>query len=148
MGKSKEKKDQEARINAASSSFGDIAKTGGYSEDDKTSFRARAMSPIRSAYSNAMMNINRQKALQGGYSPNYGALQAKMAREQGQSMSDAQQGINLNLGQAILGNKMQGAQGLAGLPMAPEGGFGHMLSGIAKFGANALTSRYGAPKTS
>jgi len=96
----------------ASQGYRDIASTGGVSSQDQQNLRARAFSPIKAAYSNAMMNINRQKGLQGGYSPNYGALQAKLARDQSQSMSDASNNINTDLSQMILGNKMKGLEGL------------------------------------
>jgi hypothetical protein len=59
----------------------DFTKTGGYSDSDVSNLRERAVSPIRSIYSTASKNIDRQKRLQGGYSPNAGALQAKLARD-------------------------------------------------------------------
>ena len=70
--------------------FGD---TGGYSAQDMANLRARGMSPIRAAYGNAEREIQRQRSLQGGYSPNAIAAQVKMARESGQSMADAVQNV-------------------------------------------------------
>ncbi len=69
--------------------FTDFSQTGGYSAEDMANLRARALSPIRSMYSNAEREVQRQRSLQGGYAPNAIATMAKMAREQSQGASDA-----------------------------------------------------------
>ena len=80
--------------------YEEFSKTGGYSPTDIANMRARGVSPIRSAYANAERNIGQQRALQGGYSPNAIATQAKMAREQGQSAADATQNVEAGLADA------------------------------------------------
>ena len=92
--------------------FGDLSKSGGYSGDDISAIRARALSPLRSAYANAERNVNRQTALQGGYSPNKGALLAKMAREQGELASNATTGVNANIAEMVAAGKLSGMSGL------------------------------------
>lgn len=77
----------------------EFSKTGGYSPEDIQNMRARGTSPVRAAYANAERNIQRQRSLQGGYSPNAIAAQVKMAREQGQSGADAMQNVEANLAQ-------------------------------------------------
>lgn len=64
------------------------ATTGGYSEQEISDLRARGISPIRAIYAAALRNLSRQKNISGGYSPNYGALQAKLARESSAAIGD------------------------------------------------------------
>lgn len=100
---------QEGDYSNLMNQYQDFSKTGGFSPEDISNIRSRAVSPLRAAYSNAQRNVNRQRALQGGYSPGFGTLQARMAREQGQGMADA----STNAEAAIAQMKQQGR--LAGL---------------------------------
>lgn len=59
----------------------EYANTGGLSDSEQGNLRARAVSPIRSMYANMTRNMDRQKRLAGGFSPNYNASAARMARE-------------------------------------------------------------------
>ena len=93
----------------AVSNLGDLATTGGYSEADKADIRARGVSPIRSVYAGANRDVDRQKGLQGGYSPNYGAVKAKMAREQSEQVAGGVQNVNAMLAQNIAGNRLNAA---------------------------------------
>src|SRR5215471_5118170 len=83
--------------NAAANAFHDygdlmggyknFAATGGYSPSDLSAIRARSVSPIRAIYANANREVDRGKSL-SGYSPNFNASKAKMAREQSYALSD------------------------------------------------------------
>lgn len=84
-----------------------LAETGGYSGSDIADIRERGISPIRSIYANANRDIDRQRASQGGYSPNYGALKAKMAREMSNQLSERVSGVNADLAERVVGNKMK-----------------------------------------
>jgi len=106
----------------AISGYTDFANTGGYSGQDIQELRARGISPIRSAYSNAMQGIDRQRSLQGGYSPNYTAAAAQMQRELPQQLSDATTNVNAGLADAIRQGKLAGLGGLTGIG-GTEGGF-------------------------
>lgn len=64
------------------------SETGGYSGEEISNLRARGISPIRAIYAAALRNLSRQKNVTGGYSPNYGALQAKLAREQSSQIGE------------------------------------------------------------
>jgi hypothetical protein len=90
----------------AISNLGGLAKTGGYSDADIANIRERGISPIRSVYANAQENLNRQKSLQGGYSPNYAAVSAKMAREMSSQLADQTTAVNAQLAQNIAQNKI------------------------------------------
>ena len=87
-----------------------LAGNGGYTDQDIADIRARAISPIRAVYGNAQTNLNRQRRLQGGYSPNYTAATTKMAREMSSQLSDATTNANAQIAQQIAQNKV----GLAG----------------------------------
>jgi hypothetical protein len=89
--------------------------TGGYSDDDVSSIRERGLSPIRAIYANAQRDANRQKNLSGGYSPNAGAVNAKMAREQSSLLGDASTKINAQVAQMIQSGKLAGYNQLSPL---------------------------------
>lgn len=89
-----------ADVTSSMSNLSGLASSGGYSDEDTANIRARGLSPIRSIYANAQQNLNRQRSLQGGYSPNYTAASVKMARELseqiGQRTTDLEAGIAQN----------------------------------------------------
>jgi len=93
--------------------YRDFANTGGYSEQDIADLRARGTSPVRAAYANAQANIERAKAIGGGYAPNYIAATAKMTRDQSQQASDAMQAVNAKLAEDIRTGKLAGLSGLS-----------------------------------
>lgn len=95
---------------SATANLGNLATTGGLSPEDEANLRARGVSPIRAAYSTAMRNTDRQRGLQGGYSPNYGAVQAKMAREQSEQLAQG----NTNVEAMIAELRQRGRLGAAG----------------------------------
>ena len=113
--------------------YEDFSKTGGYSANDIANLRARGTSPVRAAYANAEREVSRQRALQGGYSPNATATLAKMAREQGQAGADAMQGVEAGLVQARNQGKLAGLGGMSNIE-------GQRLGAdldVSKFNANA-----------
>jgi hypothetical protein len=101
--------------------YSQFADTGGFSPQDLQNIRARALSPIKSIYANAQANVNRQKALQGGYSPGFGVMQSRMAREQGQATSDATTGVESNIAQMVQQGRLAGMGGMAGIYGATPG---------------------------
>lgn len=96
------------------SGFQDFAKTGGFSSADLANIRARAVSPVRAVYERAQQNVNRQRSLQGGYAPGFGVLQARMARQQGQGISDAATNAEASIAEMVQQGKLSGLQGMAG----------------------------------
>lgn len=98
-------------IQDAISNYQNFAQTGGFSGQDIQDLRARAISPTRAVYANAQANLDRSRSLGGG-SPNYAAATAKMARDLGQSISDANVNANASIAEAIQRGKMFGASGL------------------------------------
>lgn len=88
----------------------DLSETGGYSSQDIANLRARGISPIRSIYSSANREIDRNRALKGGFSPGYGAVKAKLAREQSDSIANQMTNVNAGIAERVAQNKI----GLAG----------------------------------
>lgn len=87
----------------------DLGTTGGYSDQNIQDLRARGMSPIQSVYASANRDVDRQRSLQGGFSPNYSAVKAKMARDMSNQMSTQMSNVNAGIAQNQAQNKLQGA---------------------------------------
>lgn len=92
--------------------FNQFADTGGYSPTDINNIRARSISPIRSIYAGANREVDRQRALQGGYSPGYGVLKSRMTREESSALSDAAQNTEGIIAQLRNAGKQFGTSGL------------------------------------
>jgi len=104
-----------SELEGAFGNLSDLARTGGYSGETLANIRARGVSPLRSVYANAQRNLQRQRALQGGYSPNMGAITAKMAREQGQLLSQAIGDIEAGIGERVAQGRLSVGPQLAEL---------------------------------
>ena len=103
-------------LDEAMPGYRDFAATGGYSPTDIQELRARGVSPIRSAYSNTMMEMDRARALGGaGGAPNYIAAASKAQRELPGQMADAMTGVNAGLAESIRAGKIQGLAGISGI---------------------------------
>lgn len=92
-----------------------LASNGGYSDQNIQDLRARGVSPIRSVYASAQRNIDRQRTLQGGYSPNYTAATAKLTRDEAQQVGDANQNVNAGIAQNVASNRLSIAPSAASL---------------------------------
>jgi hypothetical protein len=148
--------------------FQNFAQTGGFSPDDLSNIRARALSPVRAVYANAQREVNRQRALQGGYSPGFGVLQARMAREKGQEISDQSINTEGEIAKLVQQGKLAGLQGMAStegtsggssggggdeaaatpqqalVPEQKKGFWGKLFGGLKKVGQIALPVAAGA----
>jgi len=108
-------------VSAALGNLAGLTKTGGYSEQDKADLRARGISPLRSIYSSAQQGLNRNKALSGGYSPNFAAASAKMARSLSDQIGGAEQSVNAGIAQNVAGNKVAIAPAYASAALGESG---------------------------
>lgn len=95
--------------------YTEFSKTGGLSEGDQANMRARGIAPTRAIYQNAIRQINRNKALQGGYAPNAIAALAKNKREMSQEISDANINTNAGIAQMVQQGKLAGLGGMSGI---------------------------------
>ena len=85
-------------------SFGklrNLAETGGYEAGELADLRARGISPIRATYANAMRNVNRQRSLSGGYSPNYNATMSRMTRDLSEQVAGATTNVNAAIAERV-----------------------------------------------
>lgn len=83
-----------------------LAATGGLTGADQQNLRERGISPIRAVYANANRDIDRQRVLQGGFSPNYTASKAKLSRDLSQSIADQATNVNAQIAQMIQQGKL------------------------------------------
>lgn len=121
--------------------YQNFADTGGYSSQDLSNIRARSVSPIRSAYTGAMRDMDRQRSLQGGYSPNYMAARARMARESSAALADANTNVEASIAQMIQQGRLQGLSGMGNMYSATPGRtslFGQMYGNQANNYLNTL----------
>lgn len=111
--------------------YREFASTGGYSPQDVQELRARGISPIRSAYSNTMMEMDRARSLGGGGgSPNYIAASSRAQRELPGQMADAMTGVNAELANSIRQGRLAGLAGISGI--------GSEMGGLSSAEANRL----------
>lgn len=112
-----------------------LSTTGGYSPQDIADLRARAVAPIRSIYSSARQNLDRSKSLSGGYSPNAGAAEAQLARDESTQVGGALTNANAGIEQNVAQNKLSIA------PAYSTAALGE--SGLRLGANNAASSLYG-----
>jgi len=90
----------------AAGTLKELTDTGGYTQQGLNDIRERGISPIRSVYANAQRNVDRNRRLQGGFSPNYNAVTAKMAREMSDQIGTATTNVNAGLAQNVAQNRL------------------------------------------
>lgn len=96
----------------------DLASTGGLSAADQQNLRARGISPIRSMYATAQRDMDRQRRLAGGYSPNFGAVTAKFARDQSSLIADQMDKVNANIAEMVQSGRLSAAPNYASAAQA------------------------------
>src|SRR4030095_10114805 len=95
--------------------YREFASTGGYSPTDIQELRARGVSPIRAAYGNTMMELDRSRALGGsGGQGQYVAALSRAQRELPEQLANATTNVNAGLADAIRQGRMFGLQGISG----------------------------------
>lgn len=88
------------------SNLSGLSATGGYSDANIADIRARDIAPIRSIYASAQSGLDRSKALQGGYSPNYAATTAKLSRELSDQIGKKTTDVNAGIAQQQAQNRL------------------------------------------
>jgi len=118
--------------------YQNFANTGGFSPTDVSNIRARALAPTNAVYDAAQRGVERQRSLQGGYSPGFGTLMSRMAREKSQQLSDANLGVESNMAEMIRQGKLQGLQGLESVNRGMAGLYGTAPGEAGLFGNQVL----------
>jgi hypothetical protein len=106
---------QSPEFNEAFGNLRGLSQTGGLSEGEQGSLRERGVAPIRAVYANAMRELDRQKALSGGYSPNHAAASAKMARDLSERVGSANTDVNASIAEMVQRGKLSAAPTMAGM---------------------------------
>jgi len=92
--------------------YEEFAKTGGFTPGESENFLRRATAPTAAIYGANKDELSRQKALQGGYSPGFGASEARLTRQAGIAGSEASLTGNLELNKQIREGKLEGLGGM------------------------------------
>jgi len=103
---------------AALASLNELSRTGGLSDADQQNLRARGVSPIRAQYATAQRDMDRQRRLNGGYSPNFGAVTSKMTRDQSSLIADQMDKVNANIAEMVQSGKLSAAPNYASAAQA------------------------------
>lgn len=104
---------EDPRLGGAITTLEDLARTGGYSDTDVANLRERGISPIRSVYANQMRELDRSRGLSGGYSPNFGAVSARMARDLSSQMAGQMTNVNADIAEKVAEGRLRAAPTLA-----------------------------------
>lgn len=120
--------------------YGEFAKTGGFSPTDLGNIRAQSIAPIRGMYAGANREVDRSRALQGGYSPGYGVLKSRLAREGSTALSDASTNVEGMIAQMVQQGKLAGLGGQADVGSRMSSLFGTAPGYANMAGNQALTS--------
>lgn len=102
-------------MNEAFGGYRNFMNTGGLSAEDQANLRARGISPIRAVYANSINEMERQKNLAGGYSPNFNAAAARMRSGTSQQIADNVQNVNAAIAEMVQKGKMFGTEGMGNL---------------------------------
>lgn len=89
--------------------FDEFARTGGWTEDEKGDYRARATRTVPAFYTALRNNLERMRAVNGGVDPGYDSQTAALARHQAQASQDAATDAETNLASSIRQGRMWGA---------------------------------------
>jgi hypothetical protein len=123
-------------ISSALGHYSQFADDGGFSPQAIQDLRARAIAPTRAVYANAQNNIDRQRSLQNGFSPNYTAATAKMARNLSSQISDANVNADASIAQMVQQGKEFGTSGLSSTGLQE----GQLKSAIDQFNSGMKLS--------
>ena len=107
-----------ADTTSALASLKDLSETGGLSGADQQNLRARGISPIRSMYATAQRDMDRNRRLSGGYSPNFGAATAKMTRDMSSQIADQMDNVNARIAEMVQSGKLSAAPNYASAAQA------------------------------
>jgi hypothetical protein len=110
--------------------YDEFAKTGGYSDADIGNIRSKALSPIGAANTAMQDELQRRRAVQGGYAPGFDASSRALRRDTARSAADTSLNTELGIREAVNKGRQWGAGGLSTSETALQGlRTGNMLQG-------------------
>jgi hypothetical protein len=92
----------------------EFARTGGYSDQDRTNFRLQSTESVPGFWDAARRNLASRAAVTGGYGPGFDAGNLALMREQSRGAASAALGAENTLQENIRGNRKWGAEQGAG----------------------------------
>lgn len=105
----------------AAPGYKEFATTGGISPEQEEMTRRRTASGISSMYSRLRDALNRKRMVQGGYSPGFGAQEAKLDRGAAAATGEALTGTDLGLLEQKRQGRLAGLGGLTGIMQGYQG---------------------------
>ena len=93
--------------------YDEFARTGGLSEADKGTYRARGTASIPAFYGNLRNELATSRAAQGNYSPGYDAQMAKSVRDQAGAYQDAATNVEGDILDKVSAGRKWGATGMS-----------------------------------
>ena len=114
-------------LNPASDLYKNFAATGGVSPQQQQLTQKAAQGNVSSLYDSLNKNLQQRNAIQGGYSPGFGANEQQLARQGASASSGAVNQANLGLDQLIQQGKLAGAGGLASIGSLYQGQIPQLL---------------------
>jgi hypothetical protein len=94
--------------------FDEFATTGGYDPTARANIKAQALSPISSMASTTRDELDRRRALAGGYAPGFDAANRQLQRDTSRAIADTSLNANVMLQEKINQGRQWGIGGLAG----------------------------------
>lgn len=98
--------------------YDEMARTGGYSEGDKSNIRSRSNETTGAFYKNLKAEMDRRKAIQGGYAPGFSGSGVRMARESSIAGGRNARDTELGISDSVRQGRMEGANALSGAERA------------------------------
>lgn len=134
--------ERSADTTAALRELNELSRTGGLDDAAQQNLRARGVSPIRAQYATAQRDMDRQRRLAGGYSPNFGAVTSRMARDQSSLIADQMDKVNANIAEMVQSGRLSAAPNYASAAQA-ESQLRHNV-GLANADAKNEANRFNA----
>lgn len=92
--------------------YADLATTGGFNPGEREQFLRRATAPTAAIYARSNDELDRRKAVQGGYMPGFTSSHAKSIRGAAQAGAEASLSGNVELARQVREGKVAGLGGL------------------------------------
>lgn len=119
--------------------FDEFAKTGGYTPESIANIKAQALSPIGSYATGTREELDRRRALQGGYAPGFDAANRQLQRQTSRAIADTSLAANVGIQDRINEGRQWGIGGLAQAEGAVAGlQSGNKLAGMQAAGGLEL----------
>ena len=127
---------QSADVTSSLSKLSDLATTGGYTPQGIADIRARDISPTRGIYAQGQQELERNKAIGGGYSPNFAAATSQMARDESNQIAGIDTAANAGIAQNVAANRLAAASPYAAASSAAN----QAQTQSGQFNANAVNA--------